>query len=293
MAEEKQSQEKRPVLIGYFALAFIDVLSQREKLSKIVGLPKNAEEREGFLEQWRGTYGVIAEYRTMFNQFFDGFSNYKPPWLAEPSPEHAEELHRLMKCEIKKQVFSDSMIYHVPLMVTPDRLPITSVLSLLTGCAGTFLIGLARGLVCRGGIDVGIAAEFSSGEIYGPALYQAYHLESERAQYPRIVIGQGLIDYINSELSLQGQDIDAAHRRLWAQDCASWIVDDVDGTPILDFAGAATKQAFPQLQSSVEPALKFVHEEWQKFIEMGNAKLATRYFMLHTYLATRSEQVWK
>jgi hypothetical protein len=79
---------------------------------------------------------------------------------------------------------------------------------------------------------------------------------------------------------------------VWAQDCRSWIVDDIDGTPILDFAGTATKQTFPRLQSSVEPALRFVYKEWQKFIETGNAKLAGRYFMLHNYLATRKAQIW-
>jgi hypothetical protein len=293
MTEEKQSQQERKVHIGYFALAFIDVLSQREKLSKIVGLPHTDEEQESFFEQWRETFGVIDAYRTMFNEFFDNFMKYRPPLIPGLSPERQEMLARHMKNVIKKQVFSDSMIYHVPLADEPDRLPITSVLSLLSGCAGTFLLGLAQGITCRGGIDVGIAAEFSNGEVYGPALYQAYHLESERAQYPRIVIGQGFSDYINSEMAWPGADAVALHRRLWAQDCARWIVDDVDGTPILDFAGPATKKAFPDLQSAVEPALKFVEGEWEKFRVTGNAKLAARYFLLHTYLASRKEQVWK
>lgn len=52
------------------------------------------------------------------------------------------------------------------------------------------------------------------------------------------------------------------------------------------------RTGFPASASSVEPALKFVYKEWQKFIETGNAKLAGRYFMLHNYLATSKEQIW-
>ena len=292
MTEENESQGKKLINLGYYALAFIDVLSQRDHLSKITELPDSEEERESFIEKWRETFGVIDAYRTMFDKFFDTFSSYKPPKIEGLSPERAKLLTRLMKCEIKKHLFSDSMIYYVSLMEMPDSLPITSILSLLSGCAGTFLMGLSEGIICRGGIEVGLAGEFFGGEIYGPALYQAYQLESERAQYPRIVVGKEFCTYLESELNWPGQDIDAAHRRLWARDCAEWIVTDVDGAHILDYAGAATKKTFPQLQSYLEPALKFVFDEWQKFIAAGDTKLAGRYFMLYNYLNNRKEQVW-
>lgn len=293
MAEVNEPQGKNLVNIGNYALAFIDVLSQKEHLSKITDLPKNEEERESFIEKWRTTFGVIAEYRSMFDEFFDGFSNYKPPVVPGRSQDHAQLQSKLMKCEIKKNLFSDSMIYYVSLMeISPDRLPITGVLSLLSGCAGTFLIGLSRGIICRGGIEVGLAGEFFGGEIYGPALYQAYHLESERAQYPRIVVGGKFMSYIDSEINRSVSSIDDLHRRVCAEDCAEWITTDVDGAKILDYAGVATKKAFPKLQSLLEPALKFVSGEWQKFMEMGDTKLAGRYFMLHTYLSNQSEQIW-
>jgi hypothetical protein len=293
MTEDDESQGQKLRHIGNYALAFIDVLSQKEHLSKITELPKNEEERESFIEKWRNTLGVIARYRSMFAQFFDNFSSYKPPAVPGRSPELTELQSRLMKCEIKKNLFSDLMIYYVSLMnTTPDRLPITSILSLMSGCAGTFLIGLSQGIVCRGGLEVGLAGEFFDGELYGPALYQAYQLESERAQYPRIVVGQKFVDYIESEMKCSGPSIDHLHRRIWAEDCAEWIVTDVDGAQILDYAGVATKKAFPKLHSCIEPALKFVSGEWEKFREKGDTKLAERYFLLHTYLSNRSEQVW-
>ena len=67
---------------------------------------------------------------------------------------------------------------------------------------------------------------------------------------------------------------------------------DVDSAQILDYAGAATKKTFPQLQNYLEPALKFVFDEWQKFIAAGDTKLAGGYFMFYNYLDNRKEQVW-
>lgn len=286
-------KRKRKITTGYYSLAFIDVLSQRDKLSKITAIPDNDEQKENFYEQWRETFGVVDEYRIMFSKFFDTFSNYKPPKIPRLTPEQAKMLKRLMKSEIKKQELSDSMIYYVPLMERPDRLSISSIHSLLSGCAGTFLIGLAEKLICRGGIDVGIAGVFFGGEIYGPALSRAYLLESRLAQFPRIVVGDEFCKYILSEMNCQGDGVDAAHRRMWAKDCADWIIIDVDGAQILDYAGPVTKRVFPKLQSSVDLALKFASEEWKKFREQGDVKLAGRYYMLWNYLATRREQVWK
>jgi len=288
-----KSNSKREITTGFYALAFIDVLSQRDKLSQITAIPHSNEQKEIFLEQWRETFGVIDEYRTMFGKFFDTFATYKPPKVSQLNSEQAEMLERLMKSEVKKQGFSDSMIYYVPLMERSDRLNISSIHNLLLGCAGTFLIGLAEKIICRGGIDVGIAGEFFRGEIYGPALYQAYHLESERAQFPRIVVGDEFCKYLVSEMNWPGNSIGTMYRRMWAKECADWIMTDVDGTQILDYAGPITKKVFPSLQNSVDLALNFAYEEWEKFRMQGDVKLAGRYYMLWNYLATRREQVWK
>jgi hypothetical protein len=135
-----------------------------------------------------------------------------------------------------------------------------------------------------------IAAEFFKGEVYGPALYQAYHLENELAQYPRIVVGDEFCNYLADEMNWPGQDVDARHRQSWGRDCVSWITTDFDGARILDYAGEAMKKTFPKLQSSIESAVKFTYKEWQKFLATGNTKLAGRYFMLYNYLESRREQ---
>lgn len=291
--DKNKSEGKRQVPFGHYALAFVDVLNQKDKLREISALPKSDEQRERFIEQLRETFGVINEYRSMFSKFFATPSIYKLSKSREQNPEQAKTLERLMRYEIKKQLFSDTMIYYVALRETPEKLNISSIHNLLSGCAATFLLGLAQRMVCRIGIDAGIASEFFRGEIYGPALYRAYHLESERAQFPRIVVGDEFCNYIVSEINWPGQSLDERHKRMWAQDCADWIMTDDDDAQVLDYAGATTKKFFPKLQSAIAPAMRFAFEERQKFEEQGNAKLAERYSMLYNYLAGRREQVWK
>lgn len=175
----------------------------------------------------------------------------------------------------------------------PDRLAITGIYTLLIACAGSFLVTLSDGLVCRGGIEAGVAAEFFNGEIYGPALYHAHRLESEIAKYPRITIGSKFCHYLEAELGNPGQSLTDQYRRKMAQKCKNWLNVDVDGVPILDYAGSAARDISPQSAELVNNALLFVSAEWDKFKRDGNAKLGERYSLLHSYLTSRKNEVWK
>lgn len=278
------------LLIGYYGLAFIDILNQKEKLSKITKLPENEAERAEFILNWRESFGVVKGYRTTFDDFFNSSAG---PLPADAGKEERELIKLFRKVEIKKECFSDTMIYYAWVMEAQDRLGITAVHALLSGCAATFLLTLSMGLVCRGGVEVGIAGEFAPGDLYGPALYHAHRLESEDAEYPRIAVGQGLIDFIGMELGRPGDDHVSRLRRTFAQKCRELLTVDVDGVPILDYAGPATKEMFPELRDNLEPAITFVDREWGRFKSERKTKLAARYFMLRNYLMQRRNTVWK
>jgi hypothetical protein len=175
----------KTVTIGYRVLAFIDILNQKEKLSRIAKLPDNEAEGNEFIQQWRETFGVVQAYRDRFDWFFRSFTTERalPPDVQKvASKEEHESLMRTRRAEIKSQLFSDSMIYYCSLDGRRDRFAINEIHTLLSGCAAAIFLTLSEKLVCRGGIEVGIAGEFFEGEVYGPALYQAYRrgLWSER-----------------------------------------------------------------------------------------------------------------
>jgi hypothetical protein len=94
---------------------------------------------------------------------------------------------------------SDSFIISVPLEEQRQHsyTAARGVFAALHGIAGIALIALAEGSPLRGGIDVGLAINLRSDESYGPVLRSAYRLES-RADYPRVLIGLSLIEYLES-----------------------------------------------------------------------------------------------
>lgn len=279
--------------IGYYCLTFIDILNQKEALRKIHKLPDIEAEKEEFIAQWRETFGIVDTYRSSFDTFFELNSQPGRQNLPKLDREKTELMTRFLNYEIKKQLFSDTMIYYVSIMEHPDRLAITGIYTMLLACAGTFLATLADGLVCRVGIEAGLAGEFYKGEVYGPALYHAHRLESEVAKYPRIVVGAEFLQYIEAELANPGQSLTDNYRRATAQKCKNWVSHDADGVPILDYAGAAARNISPESGELVDKALAFAEAELDKFEREGNDKLAERYSILRNYLATRRAAVWR
>jgi hypothetical protein len=162
---------------------------------------------------------------------------------------------------------------------------------------------MAAGRPCRGGIDVGWVAKINDGEIYGPALYSAYQLESGAANQPRIAVGATLLNYLTSVQMLPGDDIAPATARLTAGLCSLLIGLDVDGQPIVDYLGdgyrailtphvrrIAAKELLPR-------AHQFVSAEERRYRETGNTKLALRYGAVLGYFESRlplwTEDGWK
>jgi hypothetical protein len=94
------------------------------------------------------------------------------------------------------------------------------------------------GLTCRGGVCLGYALH-NPLALFGPAVVQAYHLESEVAKYPRIVIHPDVFSILEKDrdrlLNLEGLELediialdhDGVHyinyfKNLPKQDAADW-----------------------------------------------------------------------
>ena len=64
----------KTVHLGYYFLAFIDVVGQREKLKQLTALPKNETERQEIAKTLVETSEYIKELRKQFASFFNQFS---------------------------------------------------------------------------------------------------------------------------------------------------------------------------------------------------------------------------
>jgi hypothetical protein len=99
------------------------------------------------------------------------------------------------------------------------------VIQLLKKTAGVVL-GIRRvGHPIRGGIDVGLAIDIDEGEIYGPVLDHAYHLEWKVAGGPRVVVGDTCVDYLNFVTSQPATGSTAGSHRKSRSSACRWFAE--------------------------------------------------------------------
>jgi hypothetical protein len=191
--------------------------------------------------------------------------------------------------------FSDSFIVSVALRNDRgDLVRIISVFSALSAAAIMMLTALASKHALRGGIDVGLATEISPGEIYGTALELAYVLESQRAQYPRIVIGSELSRYLSVALVRFETDASPTGKIATSiiQKIMKLISTDTDGERILDYLGPILAELLKagEAKIMIQPSYEFIVAEHLRLHSIGDEKLGQRYDLLRRYFESRLPQ---
>jgi hypothetical protein len=182
---------------------------------------------------------------------------------------------------------SDFVVIAVPLSDKDEHCKdINGVLDMILSINQSAVWALAEGIVFRGGLDVGVAVPIGAAdEVYGPALVSAYQLESEVADYPRVVVGDGLLAYLEA---VTNQDPRTKHGEIAKQVaalCRSMIALDTDDRQMLDFlgSGAWTAMGVPFPREFVTTGHGFVEREYKRFQGAGDEKLACRYLRLLQY----------
>ena len=281
-------EAKDNVTFGYYLVAFVDVLNQKEALRKFKGLPQTEEGMKEFIETAKETFGVVDGIRRLFDSFYASYSSDQEP-TSPMTEQQRKTFHELRKCEVKFQRFADTIIIYVSLGEKINKVPIHGVYAVLVACAATFFGSLVGQRALRGGIEVGLAAEMYEGELYGPALYEAYRLESEIAQYPRIVLGDELIQYLMDMSRVEGSDIIAQVNRETAKLCLGLISQDVDGYPVLDYMGKGYRRIISKdiRRDELVKAQEFLFEQAARWKREKNTKLSFRYALAIGYFLSR------
>ena len=149
--------------------------------------------------------------------------------------------------------------------------------------ATTWLVSLAEGAPFRGGLEIGIAAQMPENDVYGQALIDAYHLESEVADWPRIVVGKDLV----SALQDARQDPDAAFQgaAMFARQCWSMLRQDGQGNTEIDPLGGfwSTPERRRSFRDVFTRAHNYVRDQLREHRETGCTTLVSRYERLLAY----------
>jgi len=295
----------KPNQIEYqnYVVTFLDVLGQREVFKAIerFQLIEDTEELKKALESihFDATHNV-KNLRDSFIEFFNQLTVERPIPIGVPIDKIAD-FREMRKMNLKHKTFSDSMQFFASLKT--DRFhchAINSVHAMLTATGGLLLATLAERKVYRAGIDIGIGIEIEENEVYGPALFRAYELESKIAQYPRIVVGETLINYLqnlihkNPQISNQTKE-DIEICKTTAEYCFKSLKQDIDGYIILDYLGenfsTGLKEALgDKFQTFFDLAFGFIQSEYLKFKEAKDTKMSQRYYWLYQYFLGYKER---
>lgn len=279
--------------LGYYMVIFLDILGQSQKLQELKKFPTNQTEIMKASQILDETAGSIVKLREGFDSLFDALS--KPtPILDKLSPEKRSLAGSLRQIKITRRGISDSYIMTLPL--AEDKLfgrcgVMLNVWSALAATSGMFTAALAQRLAARGGVDIGLGTILSidkKDEVYGPAVVRAVRLESIIAQYPRVVVGEELWQYLcKVEDSLGNTKFDSFAKK-YAVYSKNLIYQDYDGVHTLDYLG----KGIHSIKGRIEPQLvmkayQYVIQEHEKCIKSKDFKLAGRYSLLRQYMESR------
>lgn len=288
-----RNRKKDSLDVGYFAVAFFDLMGQQERLRKLTALPesKDSEEYQELVTSLKGTYGAVTGMRRVFRQYFEAFGKTDINIKNFPK-EKRNTAKQLFSNPIKFHQFSDFIVAYMSLADNKGaKLPTRGIHGILGAAAATSILSLASGHPIRGGVDLGVGIEVKHNEIYGAPLARAYALESHVANYPRVVIGEELSDYLIQCSQLPDTSEIDVMKRHTAELCKDLIAIDNDGYPFVDFLGQGVYDQFGCEDNDIKEVVKrgyeFVLQSSAKYQEEKNTKIAFKYTLLRNYIESR------
>lgn len=270
-----------------YVVGFVDLLGQRAEFKGQGLLPvfKSGEEEQAFKERVMNTIGAIDDLQQASDQFLKAAHNYESPFKQSLPESMREAYEESKKHKLQKQNWSDGLVYFTSLGDDDIKVPMNAVFGIISSLGSMSLLGLAKKRPIRGGIEIAWGAELRPGELYGCAVAKAYELESEVAQYPRIVLGPNTLDYLQKTATDEpNSTFDALNKKL-AELCIAMLAEDMDGRPFIDYLGSYFRQFITKTggRSLYDKAFEFILEQLEYHRNRNNTKLVLRYHHLHQY----------
>lgn len=278
--------------VAYYVTAFVDVLGQRGALAKLNKFPDPSDKAKvtATAQLVRETIGRVHHFREDYESFFEA-SRTQEVQIPGLDAEAREKIRQARQFDLLTHGLGDAMSLSVPMRVDsgPPLRPINGILVLLLGTCTSMLVALSRKFAIRGGVDIGLGAIMAQEEVYGAGLARSVYLEGAVAQWPRIVIGTELREYVSSVASTSPRGPTEAITHDLAKTCLRLMYLERDGLHCLDYFGEGARDIMSGgIMRRVYPdAVGWVESEVERFSSAGDIKLLTRYQLLLNYLSDR------
>jgi hypothetical protein len=272
-----------------YCVAFIDLLGQRDAMrgQGLLKLMESDDELKAFHDVLRNSIGAIIKLQERAEDLLAPVlkKNLDSPRRAALSKDQHEIWDEMNLTRIKTQRWSDGLMTYVSLGDIDIKCRMNGVFNVFNLAATLCLLGLATGRPIRGAIEIAWGVELNHNELYGPAVARAYELESEIAQYPRIVIGSETVRLLEAHAANPAEDVFSKTDRELATLCLDMLIQDIDGYWILHYLGERFQFVVTHGQhiELYGAARKFVLSQLVTHQTQRNTKLAFRYAQLLQY----------
>jgi len=265
-------------IIEWFAVSFLDILGQKNELSKLNNESLSNKEVIAVISS---TYGNVQNLRISIEKTYQTLYN-----------KTTTDIFKYKSNKIKMTSFSDTVVNYISLGNHINRIPLNGIYNLLLANGYIFLSKLYEEIPIRGGIDIGRGIEFNTNgydELYGTALSNPYYIESNISNYPRIVIGKRLYDYIYYTSQLVTNEEIAKIDKGMAKKCLELIVQDTDGEYIIHYLSNPYKslEGFKDLYAK---AKIFIYNQFIIFNNKQSLKEYEKYKKLIKYFETYGDK---
>lgn len=284
-----ETQLDRDFAAYNYCVAFVDLLGQKEAMKGqgLLKMPETEQEKTTFHNVLRNSIGAILKLQKRAEEMLEPIlrKNLDSPRRAQLPPEQQAIWDEMNQTRITTQRWSDGLVSFACLGDKAVKCQINGVFGIFGLVGSLCLLGLASGRPIRGGIEIAWGVELHPGELYGPAVARSYELESEAAQYPRVIVGPEIVRFLEAHAANPEQDVFSQTDRDLASLCLNMLLQDADGHWLLHYLGEAFQSAITHSQHTdlYTLARKFALDQFLKFRAERNTKLAFRYANLLQY----------
>jgi hypothetical protein len=275
----------------------LDILGQKNDLLKYGYITSGDIKLEKkVFKQIKIAHSNVQKVRKLFEDNLPIAFGRSPIYGSQPQ-DYKDIIDKVREQQVGQMVFSDTVVFFIPLDMQSKANVSINIYTMFYVLSIVMFTCSIYGIPIRGGIDIGPCIKMSNTEIYGAGLAKAHILESQCADYQRVLVGDETREFIKKVNSIEPEDIEQIIAKNFAAKSLEFLLEDNDKFWALDYCGAHVRSLLKSTSDSSKVSEMFknyvekVNEQKNILSKKGNLKVAKKLGRLLSYLETRKE-IW-